>query len=71
MQGKTRAEQYYRGDRNGKKVMSMLLHGDAAFSGQVDHELLLRCKDACNSSAMIRVIFSFKCTHKNFITFQR
>ena len=29
-----RAEQFYRGDQEGKKVMSMLLHGDAAFAGQ-------------------------------------
>jgi len=35
VQGKTRAEQYYRGDKNGDKVMSILLHGDAAFAGQV------------------------------------
>lgn len=34
VQGKTRAEQFYRGDTDGKKVMSMLLHGDAAFAGQ-------------------------------------
>lgn len=34
VQGKTRAEQFYRGDNEGKKVMSMLLHGDAAFCGQ-------------------------------------
>lgn len=34
VQGKTRAEQFYRGDAEGKKVMSMLLHGDAAFAGQ-------------------------------------
>ncbi|CAG0884138.1 unnamed protein product [Darwinula stevensoni] len=34
VQGRTRAEQFYRGDNEGKKVMSMLLHGDAAFSGQ-------------------------------------
>lgn len=34
VQGKTRAEQYFRGDRDGKKVMSILLHGDAAFAGQ-------------------------------------
>ncbi|GLV41368.1 Oxoglutarate dehydrogenase [Carabus blaptoides fortunei] len=34
VQGKTRAEQFYRGDGDGKKVMSMLLHGDAAFCGQ-------------------------------------
>ncbi|XP_031346025.1 2-oxoglutarate dehydrogenase, mitochondrial isoform X3 [Photinus pyralis] len=34
VQGKTRAEQFYRGDSEGKKVMSMLLHGDAAFAGQ-------------------------------------
>jgi 2-oxoglutarate dehydrogenase E1 component len=34
VQGKVRAEQFYRGDTEGKKVMSMLLHGDAAFAGQ-------------------------------------
>jgi len=34
VQGKTRAEQFYRGDKEGKEVMSVLLHGDAAFSGQ-------------------------------------
>jgi len=34
VQGKTRAEQFYRGDTEGKKVMSILLHGDAAFCGQ-------------------------------------
>ncbi|XP_040578624.1 2-oxoglutarate dehydrogenase-like, mitochondrial [Lepeophtheirus salmonis] len=32
--GKVRAEQFYRGDTEGKKVMPMLLHGDAAFAGQ-------------------------------------
>ena len=34
IQGKARAEQFYRGDADGKKVMSVLVHGDAAFSGQ-------------------------------------
>eukprot|EP00794_Sanderia_malayensis_P012143 gene12143-13396_t len=34
VQGKTRAEQFYRGDDEGRKVMSILIHGDAAFSGQ-------------------------------------
>lgn len=34
VQGKTRAEQFYRGDQEGKKVMSILIHGDAAFCGQ-------------------------------------
>lgn len=34
VQGKTRAEQFYRGDGEGKRVMSMLIHGDAAFCGQ-------------------------------------
>lgn len=34
VQGKTRAEQFYRGDSEGKKVMSIMLHGDAAFCGQ-------------------------------------
>ena len=32
--GKTRSEQFYRDDKSGDKVMSMILHGDAAFSGQ-------------------------------------
>lgn len=32
--GKTRAEQFYKGDSDGKKVMSILIHGDAAFCGQ-------------------------------------
>ncbi|KAL5017841.1 hypothetical protein ScPMuIL_003563 [Solemya velum] len=34
VQGKTKAEQFYLGDTEGKKVMSILLHGDAAFCGQ-------------------------------------
>ncbi len=34
VQGKVKAEQFYRGDTEGKKVMSILLHGDAAFAGQ-------------------------------------
>lgn len=34
VQGKTYAEQFYRGDKNGDHVMSILLHGDAAFCGQ-------------------------------------
>ncbi|GFS24520.1 2-oxoglutarate dehydrogenase, mitochondrial [Elysia marginata] len=34
VQGKARAEMFYRGDSDGKKVMPMLIHGDAAFSGQ-------------------------------------
>jgi len=34
VEGKVRAEQFYRGDTEGKKAMSMLLHGDAAFAGQ-------------------------------------
>ncbi|XP_078055638.1 2-oxoglutarate dehydrogenase-like, mitochondrial [Mustelus asterias] len=34
VQGKTKAVQFYRGDTTGKKVMSILLHGDAAFAGQ-------------------------------------
>lgn len=40
VQGKVRAEQFYRGDQEGKKVMSILLHGDAAFSGQVNTTLI-------------------------------
>lgn len=34
VQGKTKAEQFYSGDTEGKKVMSILMHGDAAFAGQ-------------------------------------
>ena len=34
VQGKTRAEQFYNRDPDGKSVMSILLHGDAAFAGQ-------------------------------------
>uniref|UniRef100_A0A674P6V9 2-oxoglutarate dehydrogenase complex component E1 n=1 Tax=Takifugu rubripes TaxID=31033 RepID=A0A674P6V9_TAKRU len=34
VQGKTKAEQFYSGDAEGKRVMSILLHGDAAFAGQ-------------------------------------
>ncbi|KAM8853110.1 2-oxoglutarate dehydrogenase complex component E1 [Synchiropus picturatus] len=34
VQGKTKAEQFYCGDSQGKKVMSVLIHGDAAFAGQ-------------------------------------
>ena len=37
VQGKTRAEQFFCGDEEGKKVMSILMHGDAAFAGQVSH----------------------------------
>lgn len=32
--GKTRAEQFYRGDTEGRKSMAIILHGDAAFAGQ-------------------------------------
>uniref|UniRef100_A0A3Q2WHB8 2-oxoglutarate dehydrogenase complex component E1 n=1 Tax=Haplochromis burtoni TaxID=8153 RepID=A0A3Q2WHB8_HAPBU len=34
VQGKTKADQFYCGDTDGKRVMSILLHGDAAFAGQ-------------------------------------
>jgi len=34
VEGKTRAKQHYQGDTKRKKSMSLLLHGDAAFSGQ-------------------------------------
>ncbi|KAM6986700.1 2-oxoglutarate dehydrogenase complex component E1-like isoform 5-T5 [Aplochiton taeniatus] len=34
VQGKTKAEQFYCGDTEGNRVMSLLLHGDAAFAGQ-------------------------------------
>lgn len=32
--GKTRAKQYYSGDANRSKNLSILLHGDGSFSGQ-------------------------------------
>src|SRR3546814_6530642 len=32
--GRVRAKQVQRGDRDRKKVMGILLHGDAAFAGQ-------------------------------------
>uniref|UniRef100_A0A8C9ZUI6 2-oxoglutarate dehydrogenase complex component E1 n=1 Tax=Sander lucioperca TaxID=283035 RepID=A0A8C9ZUI6_SANLU len=34
VQGKTKAEQFYCGDNEGKRAMSILIHGDAAFAGQ-------------------------------------
>uniref|UniRef100_A0A8C3ACN7 2-oxoglutarate dehydrogenase complex component E1 n=1 Tax=Cyclopterus lumpus TaxID=8103 RepID=A0A8C3ACN7_CYCLU len=34
VQGKTKAEQFYCGDTEGQRVMSILIHGDAAFAGQ-------------------------------------
>lgn len=34
VQGKTRAEQFFRNDANGREVMSILIHGDSSFSGQ-------------------------------------
>ena len=34
LQGKARAEQDYRGDTQRKRVVPILLHGDAAFAGQ-------------------------------------
>jgi 2-oxoglutarate dehydrogenase E1 component len=34
VQGKTRAEQHCRGDPDGKRTMSIVVHGDGAFSGQ-------------------------------------
>ncbi|XP_045447014.1 2-oxoglutarate dehydrogenase, mitochondrial-like [Melitaea cinxia] len=32
--GKARAEQHWKGDSNGDKVMAIIMHGDAAFCGQ-------------------------------------
>ncbi|XP_052756857.1 2-oxoglutarate dehydrogenase complex component E1-like isoform X1 [Galleria mellonella] len=32
--GKARAEQHWKGDSNGDKVMAIIIHGDAAFAGQ-------------------------------------
>ena len=33
-EGRTKAEQLYTGDANGKRVVSLMLHGDAAMAGQ-------------------------------------
>ena len=39
--GRTRAEQVHRGDEEGKKIMAIIVHGDAAFCGQgVNYESL-------------------------------
>ncbi|RZC38476.1 E1 dh and/or Transket pyr domain containing protein [Asbolus verrucosus] len=32
--GRTRAEQFYRGDDEGKKVIAIIIHGDASYAGQ-------------------------------------
>lgn len=32
--GKAKAEQFYRGDSEGKQVLSIIIHGDASFCGQ-------------------------------------
>lgn len=34
VEGKTRAKQHYSGDEDRTRSMAVLLHGDAAFSGQ-------------------------------------
>eukprot|EP00966_Prymnesium_polylepis_P210339 4870923-Prymnesium_polylepis.1 len=34
VEGKVRAKQHYMGDHSRDKCMAILLHGDAAFSGQ-------------------------------------
>merc|ERR1712226_1763409 len=34
VEGRVRAEQFYRRDTEGKKIMGLILHGDAAFAGQ-------------------------------------
>lgn len=38
--GKTRARQFYNGDKDGRHTMPVLLHGDGAFSGQVRTHVL-------------------------------
>ena len=37
VEGKTRAKQFYLEDNDRNRVVSVLIHGDAAFSGQVPH----------------------------------
>lgn len=37
VQGKCRAEQFYRHDVKGERTISFLIHGDAAFAGQGNH----------------------------------
>lgn len=40
VEGKTRAEQEFRNDIERKRVVPILLHGDAAFAGQVNNFIL-------------------------------
>ncbi|KAG5892467.1 hypothetical protein JTB14_017432 [Gonioctena quinquepunctata] len=43
--GKTRAEQFYKGDANGKEVMAIILHGDASLAGQgICYETMHLCE---------------------------
>ena len=56
--GKVRAKQAQRGDRDRKKVMSILMHGDAAFAGQglVTETLGLSELDGYKTGGTIHVI---------------
>ena len=47
VEGKTRAKQFYSGDEERTKSMSLLLHGDAAFSGQVCVLRVCVCVGVC------------------------
>jgi len=44
-QGKTRAKQHFSGDTERKRCLSVVLHGDAAFAGQVNESVLVCCSE--------------------------
>ena len=57
-QGKTRAKQDVIGDKDRTKVISILIHGDAAFSGQgvVPESLTLGVLDGYKTGGMIHIV---------------
>jgi len=44
-QGKTRAKQHFSGDTERKRCLSVVLHGDAAFAGQVNECIVVCCSE--------------------------
>ena len=58
VEGIVRAKQTYRGDRAGEQVMPLLIHGDAAFTGQgvVAETLALSELDAYQTGGTVHVI---------------